>query len=113
MYCILTGFDMRIKVVRPSKMRLIETCSKVRVGRCLSHTCPIQNCLKQGDVLSPLFFNFTLHSVIRKVQEYLQGFKLSRPVSFCFILLTICFCENIKTVKKEREAPIDVNKESF
>jgi hypothetical protein len=35
----------------------------------LSDKFPIQNGLKQGDALSPLLFNFTLESAIRKVQE--------------------------------------------
>jgi hypothetical protein len=43
--------------------RLIKTClnetySKVRIGKHLSGSFPIQNGLKQGDALSPLLFNF-------------------------------------------------------
>jgi hypothetical protein len=30
---------------------------------------PFQNCLKQGDALSPLLFNFALECAIRKAQE--------------------------------------------
>jgi hypothetical protein len=36
---------------------------------------PIQNCLKQGDALSPLLFNLALGYVIRKVQENQVGLK--------------------------------------
>jgi hypothetical protein len=36
------------------------TYSKVRVGKHLSDSLPIQNGLKQGDALSPLLFNFSL-----------------------------------------------------
>jgi hypothetical protein len=39
-------------------MCLNETYSKVRVGKHLSDSFPIQNGLKQGDALSPLLFNF-------------------------------------------------------
>jgi hypothetical protein len=50
-------------------MGLNETCSKVRVGKLLSDKFPIQNGLKQGDALSPLFLNFSFEHVISKVQE--------------------------------------------
>jgi hypothetical protein len=43
-----------MKLVRLIKMRFNETYSKVRIGKYLSDTFPIQNSLKQGDALSPL-----------------------------------------------------------
>jgi hypothetical protein len=46
-------------------MCLNETYSKVRIGKHLSDSFPIQNGLKLGDVLSPLFFNFALEYAIR------------------------------------------------
>jgi hypothetical protein len=36
-------------------MCLNESYSKVHAGKCLSDSFPIQNGLKQGDALSPLF----------------------------------------------------------
>jgi hypothetical protein len=39
-------------------MCLNETYSKICIGKYLSGAFPIKNGLKQGDDLSPLFFNF-------------------------------------------------------
>jgi hypothetical protein len=50
-------------------MCLNETYSKVCIGKLLSDKFPIQNGLKEGDVLSPLLFSFASEYVIRKVQE--------------------------------------------
>jgi hypothetical protein len=38
--------------------------SRVQVSKHLSDTFPIKNGLKQGDALSPLFFNFALEYAI-------------------------------------------------
>ena len=59
------------------KVCLTETYSGVRVGKNLSDIFPIRNILKQGDALSPLFFNFALAYASRRVQAIQDGLKLN------------------------------------
>jgi hypothetical protein len=51
--------------------------NKVRRGKHLSDSFPIENSLKQKDALSPLLFNFSLDYAIRKTQENQVGLKMS------------------------------------
>jgi hypothetical protein len=44
-------------------------CSEVPVGKHLSDMFLIWNCLKQGDALSPLVFDFAVECTIMEVQE--------------------------------------------
>jgi hypothetical protein len=69
LYNILIEFGVPMKLVRLIKMFLNETYSKDHVGNHLSGSSPIQNGLKQGDVLSSLLFNFALKYAVRNVQK--------------------------------------------
>jgi hypothetical protein len=59
-YICTRQFRVPMKLVRLIKLRLDETYSKVCIGKHLSDNFPIQNGLKQGEALSPLFFKFAL-----------------------------------------------------
>jgi hypothetical protein len=71
LYNILIKSGVPMKLVRLEKMCLNEMYSKVHIYiyKHLSKNAPIQNVLKQGNALSPLFFNFALEYAIRKVHE--------------------------------------------
>jgi hypothetical protein len=93
-------------------MCLNETYSKVRIGKHLPDSFPIQNGLKQGDALSPLLFNFAIEYAIRKVQENQVRLKLNgthqlQAHSDVMNLLGGI----IYTIKKNTETSIDVSKE--
>jgi hypothetical protein len=59
LYNILIVFGVPMKLVSFIKMCLNETYSKVRIGKHLSDSFPIQNGLKQGDALSTLLLKFS------------------------------------------------------
>jgi len=70
LYNILIEFRIPMKLVRLIKISLTETYSRVRAGKNLT-------CLKQGDALSTLLFNFSLEYAIRRVLVNKVGFKLN------------------------------------
>jgi hypothetical protein len=90
-------------------MCLNETYSKVYIG---PYSFPIQNGLKQGDALSPLFFNFALDYAIRKFQENQVGLKLNRTHQLQAYVDDLKLWEDdIDTTKKGTETLIHASKE--
>jgi hypothetical protein len=64
LYNIIIEFGIPMKLIWLIKMCLNETYSKVRIGKHLSDSFPIQNGLKQEDALSPLLFTFTFWTTL-------------------------------------------------
>jgi hypothetical protein len=109
---ILTEFGVPMKLVRPIKMRLNETYSKVCVGKHLSDKFPIQNVLKQGDALPPLLFIFTLGYTTREVQENQVEFKINGTHKHLVYADDVNLLgANINTIKKNTETLADSSKE--
>jgi hypothetical protein len=77
----------------------------------LSYSVPIQNGLKQGDALSPLFFNFALEYAIRKVQENQVELKLNgtHQLLACADDMNLPG-DSIDTINKNTETLIDADK---
>jgi hypothetical protein len=112
LYDILIQFGVPMKLVRLIKMCLNDTCRKVRIGKHLSESFPIQNSLKQGDALSQLLFNFALEYAIRKVQENQVGLKLNGTHQFLAYTDDVNLLgDNKDTEKKNTEILIDASKE--
>jgi hypothetical protein len=94
-------------------MCLNETYSKVRIGKHLSDSFPIQNGLKQRDALSPLFFNFALEYAIRKVQENQVELKLNVPHRLLAYADDVNpLGDNVDTIKKNTETLTDASEEA-
>ena len=80
----------------------------------MSDIFPIRNCLKQGDALSPLLFNFVLDYAIRRVQIIQDGLKLNgthQLLVFADDVNARILGGSVHTVKENAEALIVASKE--
>jgi hypothetical protein len=85
--------------------------SKVHTDKHLSDNFPTQNCIKQGDALSPLIFNFASEYAFRKIQENQMGPKLNGTHRLLFYADDVNLLgDNIDTIKKCTETFIDAIK---
>jgi hypothetical protein len=85
-------------------MCLNEIDRKICIAKHLSDSTPIQNCLKQGNALSPLLFKFTLENDIRKVQENQVGLKLNGAHQLLAYADDVNLLgDNMDTIKKNKK----------
>jgi hypothetical protein len=93
-------------------MCLNETYSKVHISKHFSGSFPLQNCLKQGDTLSPLLFNVALEYAIRMVQENQVRLKLNGTHQLlAYADYVNLLVGNINTIQTSTETLIDASKE--
>ena len=105
LYNFLIEFGVPVKLVNLIQLCLTEMYSRFRVGKNLSDVFPIRNCLKRGDALSPLLFNFVLDYSIRRVQVNQDGLKLNDTHQLLVSVGDVNILgRSLYTIKKNTEA---------
>jgi len=100
LYDTVIEFDMPIKLLRLIKKCFNETCSEIHICKILSDAFPIQNGLKQGDVVATAF-QLCSRICHQKGPKYREGFQLNGTHQ-----LLVCpdgvntLCQNVNTIKK-------------
>jgi hypothetical protein len=89
-------------------MCLSETYSKIHLDKYLSDKFPIQNGPKQGDALSPLFYNFAL--------EYFKKIEIGLELYGTQQLLVYADDDNllgdsINTIKENSESLLEASRD--
>jgi hypothetical protein len=75
--------------------------SKVRIGKHLSGSFPVQNGLKHGDAYC--LFNYALKYAIRKVQENEMGLKLNETHQL------LRYADDVNLLEDNTETLIDIS----
>jgi len=91
-----------MKLRKVTKMCLNATCSRVQVGKHLSHIFPNENGVKKRNTSLPLVFNSDVEYAITRVQVHQDDLKLNGTYQLLVYADDNILGASIHTVKKDR-----------